>query len=152
MRERKQVQCLLPCPWYLWWPSWWFGFLFQSDGLMSESESLLLNSVGGKAEFREVSCVFSVNSFIASRLMFLHSLDLKGCDHSLTNFIIAAVIYYYKFSQPSADYWQSILYSATFNASCNILLVCFILTVYRKLRLVFLTDILRPTSTNNFET
>ena len=151
MRERKQVQCLLPCPWYLWGLSWWFGFLFQSDGLMSESESLLLNSVGGKAEFREVSCVFSVNSFIASRLMFLHSLSLKCSGHSSPNFLIVAVVNY-KFSQPSADYWQSILYSATFNASCNILLVCFILTVYRKLRLVFLTDILRPTSTNNFET
>ena len=83
---------------------------------------------------------FSLLSFIASELIFLHSLGLKCCDHYSTKLLTAAVINY-KFSQPNANYWQSNLLTACFIVFYNILLVSSILGVYRKLCLAFLTHI-----------
>ena len=64
----------------------------------------LPNSVSRKEGwFQRGKLCFSLHSFIASRFMFLHSLDLKCCDHSFTKSLISAVSNY-KFSQPNADY------------------------------------------------
>ena len=62
--------------------------------------ALLPNSVERKAGFREVSCVF---------LYIVFSFDVDVCSLIRLKVPLIAAVINYKFSQPNADYLQSIL-------------------------------------------
>ena len=102
------------------------SLLFRGDGLMSESKLSFTQQYRTEGWFQKGQLCFSLHCFITSRLMFLHSLGLKCCDHSFTKSLIAAVINF-KFSQPNADYQQSLLQTTAFIAFYIILLVSSIL-------------------------
>ena len=99
------------CPLYLWQPSWRSKIqnvtlkkmkktlLFRGDGFTTESHSELYYPIvkGGRLDSEKLCFP-----------LFVLELKVFCCDHSFTMSLIAAVINY-KFSQPNADYQQSIL-------------------------------------------